>query len=1182
MKHRVCLHLLIGCCMLLGLLMLVSPVLWSQESKSTIAGTVTDPQGALVPAAKVEFKNLGTNLVSSTATTGAGVYSMTTLNPGQYDVTVSAAGFKSSVRSNIELRVGARMELDFRLEIGAVSETVEVTGQAPLLETGTASQGTVIGQSQITNLPVLNNNVFTLMRLTVGAVNTQGSTPDSTRPWDSDTLSNYNVTGSDGYSSEYLLEGSPNTNRGTKMGDKNASQISAVPPSDSVGEFKMQTNTYDAEFGRSGGGVVNISLRSGTNAFHGSLYEYWRNDILNANSVQNINQKKGRDPVRWNQPGGSLTGPIIKDKLFFMFSMEAIRQHIPSPAQLTVPTLAEREGDFSQTIGANGQPIKVYDSTTTTMAGPGQFVRTEFPGSKIPTQRMDPVALKLLQYIPKPNIIAPRGQANLLVSPNVVFNTYNTYVSRVDYTLSSKNSLYATFNHSDYHKTGGTQAFENIQASPSSETKQNDNAITLNFTSLLTTNFVSTSRVNFSRHTNNSLPYGFGFNPSSLGFPSSLVPQLPALTFPSITLQAGTVGGGGGPGGPGGPPGPPGPPGGGGGGGLIGSSGTTFYVDNTYTFGQTFSLVVAQHALKFGAEFRAMLNNNSSAEDPAVVSSSGSFTFNPGFTQANPNAYDGNSGDPTASFLLGYPSSGSVPTGSAYSYANRYIGLFLQDDWRVSNKLTLNLGLRWDYESPESERFNRVVTGFDTTTPYPLGNTTVRGGLKFGNSNNRYAYKKDLNNFQPRIGFAYRVSNKLVFRGGYGFESTPQSTFPASTGFSTTTSMVTQNPDFTPANILSNPFPAGLSSPTGNSLGLQTYLGRSLSVIYPDHIVPVQRNFTLGFQYELPFRSVISVTYAMLRQTERSIALSWDMNQIPSAQYFAMGPALQQQVTNPYAGLLPGTSFNGPMIQLGQLLRPYPQFDSINLSGVTNAKRWYDSMQAQFEKRLSQGLMVMWNYTFAKSIGQDQYLNGGHDAIDDLVKCIIPPDRTHVFNFAASYNLPFAANSKGITRQLLAGWNASTTISYQSGQPIGPLQGMTWTGADLIPANQTNQHWFNTCTLNQQGQRQNCASASEPVVWKLLGQFDRATMPSFLSQVRGKPTPLVAGVNLAVFKNFAVTERSKIEFRAEFFNLFNTPAWGGGFSGLDTNAGSPTFGQISMTSQANQPRVGQLALRFTF
>jgi hypothetical protein len=1142
---------------ILGVLLLLSlstVVVWGQESRATLAGTVTDPQGALVPGANVEAKNMQTNVVSTTVTSGAGVYSISALNPGQYEITVSAAGFKSSVQSNVELRVGARRQLDFKLEVGAVSETVEVTGEAPLLETGTASQGTVIAQAQISNLPVLNNNVMTLMKFTAGAVATGGLTTDTSTPWSSGALSNYNVNGSDGFNAEYMLDGAPNSNQ-EQLNWRGPNMISVVPPSDAVGEFKVQTNTYDAEYGRSGGGLVNVSLKSGTNEFHGSLYEIVRNDIFNANSSTNKSRLPtplDRPPVRWNQPGGSVTGPVIKDKLFFMFSYEAIRQRIPSPVNMVVPTLLEREGDFSKTLAPNGQPIKIYDPTTTVQDASGNYVRTEFTGSKVPTNRMDPVALNIRGYIPQPNMAnIPRGQPNLILSPNSVANTYNTYTTRVDYQMSSQNSLYATFNHDDYIQNGGTQGYEDPAASSRSETLRGNNAVNLNFTAVPTANFVSVSRVSFARHTTETTPYALGFDPASLGFPSSLVAQLPALSFPTITLGGGGAGG---------------PPG-----------GSPRTIDNTWSFGQTFSKVASKHALKFGGEFRVTLNN-----PIRVRSTSGSYSFSSGFTQANPlQQGDPFSGDATASFLLGYASGGSVPTGLAVSYANRYYALFLQDDWRVSNNLTLNMGFRWDVETPKTERFNRVVVGFDTTTEYPLStDVMLKGGLVYGSKYKRTAYDSDLNNFQPRIGFSFKVTDKLVIRGGYGISFTPTVEIPASTGYTATTSMVPMNPNFTPANVLSNPYPNGINVPTGDSLGLSTNLGQSVTYLYSDHATPKVQSISIGFQYELPFRTVANVSYASSRSSQ--ISVPKQQNGIPGAQWQAMGMSLADQVPNPYAGLLPGTPLNGPKITREQSLRPYPQFSGDG--GVGEEARsvgmsFYDALQIQFEKRLSKGLMVLFNYTWGKSLGQREYYNEAHDRPEDLTRSIIPPDRKYVFNLAASYNLPFAANTTGVTRALLYGWNASTTITWQSGQPIGPIVGTDWTGVDPTLENPTMQRYFNTCTLNQaNGQRQNCASASEPVAWLLLAPYKLKSTPVFYDVLRSPATPLKAGVNAAFFKQFLLTERYRIEFRADMFNLLNSAA----FTSLTGGPPFvPTFGQIANT-QTNEPRVGQISLKLTF
>jgi hypothetical protein len=1151
-----CLGLLFGICML-------AKVASSQESRATLTGTITDPQGAVLPGAKIDVKNAQTNVASSTVANSTGLYALPSLNPGVYDVTVSASSFKTAVQNNVNLQVGGRLELNFKLELGSISETVEVTGMTPMLETATASQGTVINQDAITSLPMLNNNVFTLMKLTVGAVNTGGITTSSSTPWAVGDLSNYNINGSDGFNAEYVLDGSPNTNRSRGTSSQDANIISSVPPADSIGEFKTQTTTYDAEYGRNSGGVINVSLKSGTNKLHGSLYEFFRNDVLNANKAENKAAKPiiDRPAVRWNQPGGSITGPVIKDKMFFMFSYEAIRQHVPSAQSLVVPTALERQGDFSQTLDPKGKPIKIYDPKTTHKDASGKWVRDLFPlkdpsnpgsGYVIPSDRLDKVAVNIMKYMPMPNLSGTaRGVNNLVVSPNMVVNTYNAIATRIDYTLNSKNNIYATFNHDDYHQTGGTEPFDLAAASRASETKRYDNSVTINFTSVISTNFISNSRINYGRNTSQAIPYAYGYDPTPLGFSSSLVSKLRELSFPSITLSGYA---------------------------SLGNTGKTSAISNTWTFGQTLSTVFRTHSVKYGLEFRQMLDNRTSPS-----SSFGSFSFNTLFTGSDSKNANTDSGDGVASFILGYAASGSVPINGDFAYAHRYWGLFVQDDWRISTRLTLNLGLRWDYESPSSERYNRLIAGFDTTTPYTLANSNIgfKGGLIFANSINRFGYEPDKNNIQPRFGLAYKITDKLVFRGGYGIQSSPQLELPPSTGYNATTTMVTSLDDgLTPTDVLSNPYPNGINLPTGSSLGLATYLGQNISYYSSNRETPLHQGFTAGIQYEFPFKMVLGVTYAGERMNHHQLMTAYYVNAIRTAQWVALGDSAGDQVANPYQGLLPGSTLNGPTISREQLLKPYPQFGTISETAATIGKRWYDAMQVQFEKRMSKGLMVMLNYTFGKSLGQLEYLNNGRDDPDQLTKSIIPPDRNHITNLAASYVLPFGANTAGVARQLLYGWNLSTTITYQSGQPLGPISSMDWTGAQVKIDNPTMARYFNTCNLDLSGKRQKCASDSEPIAWNILGTYGAKSIrknPTLLDQLRGPAVPFKAGVNLAFFKEFKITESSKLALRGEFFNLFNTPA----FTSLNTNPTRATFGTINFT-QSNESRQGQLSLRYIF
>jgi hypothetical protein len=1172
---------------------LIATGAWAQASMGTLTGTVTDPQGAVVPSAKVEAKNLETNSVATAVTSAAGVYTIPSLKPGQYQVTASAPGFKKYANNGVTLQVSDRLQLDFKLQVGAVSETVQVTGQAPLLETGTASMGTVIAEEQINNLPVLNGNVMTLMRMTVGFVNTQGSTADGTTPWSSGTLSNYNVNGSDGFNAEYKLDGSPNTNR-EGQGDRNANQLSIVPPSDSVGEFKTQTNTYDAENGRSSGGSISISLKSGTNKWHGTLYEYFRNTMFNANSVANKLTKTDRSPMHWNQPGGMISGPVIKDKLFFMFSTESDIQHISNPLSIEVPTALEKQGNFSEhqrTIydpnstdtntadacppgpPAPGQTCN-YGNRQTILAGPDNNYTID---PAYLQSHVSPVAQRILGYLPDPNLNAPFGQSNLNITPNMVFNLYHTYVGRLDYNINGKNTFFATYNHDNYHQTGGTQGFVPEVSNASKSYRYND-AVTLTLTSILKPNFIATSRIGYSRHVVKSVPYAWGYDPSNLG-----ISGLPALNFPSIAL---TYSAGGGPGGPGGPP-----PGGGGPGGgtsgLIGSSGTSATYNNVYSGGETFSKVVGAHSLKFGGEFRTMLDNYLTPS-----SSSGSFTFDSTFTQQNYQTGDNSSGDPTASLLLGVATSGSVPVNVALAYCDHYYGLFIQDDWRVMSKLTLNLGLRWDYESPETERHDRAAVGFDNWTPYMIGDYQAIGGLIYAKGGNRMSYPRDFTKIQPRFGMAYQITKDLVFRGGWGLQASPTSSFPSTGDYTATTTFIssvnnnlTPNPDVS----LSNPYPSGIAQPTGNSLGLLSYLGQSYSYYDSRHKTPTNHSFSAGFEYQLPFKMMISASYVGQRSSNHNVDSGFDANAIPWAQYEEWGKSgvLDQQVNNPFFNYVAvGSSLHTSTITNAQYLKPYPQFSGVTENGLNLAKRYYDGLQLQFEKRMSAGLMVMANYTWSKTQARDSYLNGGHDGINALFKQIIPSDRTKVYNIAASYNLPFFKHSNGIAKQTLGGWNASTTITYQSGQPVGQLMGMNWTGASLKPAHQSFNRWFNTCYTDTTGARVvgpgGCESDSETVAWNQLGPYDRKTTALFLGQVRSPATPLKAGINSSVYKDFPFLERYKATFRGEVYNLFNTPAYGGGFAGLGTNIGTPSFGTVTTTSAANEPRIFQFSLKLSF
>jgi hypothetical protein len=431
---------------------------FSQESRATIGGTITDPQGAVVPGAPIQVKNLDTNVVTNATTTDRGVYQVPALNPGMYTVTVTASGFKSLVRNNVELRVGDHVALDLQLEIGQASESVQVTGEAPMLETASASSGTVIDKTSVAALPMLGRNPFSLMQYAGGEVHTAvEAASGAERPFDNGGMDTYSINGGQRMTNEFLLDGSPNT---TTEGSS-PTNLGFVPPPDAVGEFKMQSNLYDAEFGRTGGGVVNVSLKSGTNEYHGAAYWYLRNDKLNANSVQSNAAGIPLSAFRWAQPGAQIQGPVIlpkiyngKNKSFFMYSIELVRSSVPRPSSLVVPTALQRQGDFSQTL-YNGKPIAIYDPLTTVQVSTGVYQRQAFPGSQLPASRINPIGAKLMSYYPMPNGVAARGLPNLTVAPNATTDAYNAHTFRFDQVVTTNNRFFFTFDRGNRHEMGG-------------------------------------------------------------------------------------------------------------------------------------------------------------------------------------------------------------------------------------------------------------------------------------------------------------------------------------------------------------------------------------------------------------------------------------------------------------------------------------------------------------------------------------------------------------------------------------------------------------------------------------------------------------------------------------------------------------------------------------------------------
>jgi len=1130
---------------------------FAQEFRAELTGIVHDTQGGVVPKVLIEATDLATNEVSHVLTNDAGYYSLPMLPIGTYRITATLAGFKKAVREHVELRVGEHIQQDFQLEVGALAERIVVTAETELLQTVASDKGQVVTEENVHDLPSVGRNPFLLATIAPGTQFDIGANAESrsVRPFDAgnniaETLS---INGGRLGVSDLLLDGVPDTGTETTT----PTNMGFVPNPDATQEFRIQTSNYDAQYGRTAGGTVSVSLKSGTNHLHGVAYYYNRNDALAANTLDanRIGAKKAE--FKWNQPGFELDGPIViphvyngRNKTFFMYSYEIIRDKIPSPLTTTVPIPDQLAGNFGTTLQSNGQPITIYDPLSTVQTGSSSYTRTAFPGDRIPTSEMNPVALKIASYIPPPNTGTPGTLSyqtnNLVISPNARTDAYDAHIFRVDQVINDKERFFSRFVRGNRTEENPTNGFAVAAASP----QYNDGRLSqdgnFDLTSTLSPTLLLTSRVAYFRHDLWINLYSSGFDPTQLGFPASLAAEVPPY-FPSIAISGDYTFGAG------------------------RSFGNQLSFSSSWAWSEIANKNIGRHSLKFGGEFRSILDNINSP-----TSSFGQFAFTATFTQANPLSASAANGNSVASFLLGYPNSGSVPVNAALAYGYHYYGTFVQDDWRVARKLTLSMGLRWDYESPVTERNNQMNAGFDPTAASPLQvpGYNLTGGLLFTSPSNHMPYQRDLNNVQPRAGLAWQITPKTVLRTGYGLSYLATFTPAYNQGFSTSTPYVaTQGGTvFLSGNSLSNPYPSGILQPTGSSLGLATFLGQSINFVDLDRVIPKVHQFSLGIQRELGWRTVMEVSYVGSRS--HSLDVSQQIDDVTLAQLQQYGATLTGSKPNPFVGLLPGTGINGATTTLQQLLRPYPQFTGITEYNIPIGESWYNAMQVGINKRLSQGLNFQVSYTWSKWMDAISYLNN-QDLITTRPEATLDPqDATHRVILSGNWALPIFKNAHGFLGVLLKGWQANGIFTRESGFPLGAPSGYYSSGISPALADSTDTRFFNTCTLTTTGVRQNCASADEPVAWIQQPPDTIRTLSREISSIR---TPKIPNVDCSLFKAFALRENLRMQFRAEAFNATNSPQLGT----PSTSLTSATAGLVN-PSQTNDPRAIQLALKLMF
>lgn len=1139
-------------------LLFPSAVLQAQTSYGSVLGTVTDPTRASIPGAVVALTNMGTAERRTLVADSSGNYQFVNLIPGNYRLDVETRGFKRYVREPIRVEVGASARIDVFMEVGEVAEVLTVSAETPLLQTQTATIGQTVEGRIVQDIPLNGRNPFNLIALAPGVVpqgstsgsplgNQAGGTYTNNTGW-----GNYQIGGGMGNQSAFYLDGVP-------INTVNANSPGLVPVQDAIQEFRVDTNAVSPEFGRFSGGVINMATKSGTNAFHGTAYEYLRNKVLNANDFFNNRSGVKRNAFTQNQYGASLAGPVVRNKAFFFFSWENFGLRNGRPTLVTVPTAAMKAGDFT------GLP-PIYDPYTTcglqglAACPEGQPTRTQFPGNRIPLSRIDPTARVLMSVWGEPNL---PGNVNNFAGNTSLGGNQKQYTSRGDYSLREKHRLFGRFTYWDGNslpsdpfqkKFGGLTSLFGARDAVAGDT------YTLNPTTVLD------FRAGYLRALHAFRPQQTGTDLSQYGPAwAALANQvtLPVAPLPAVT-------------------------------GFAGFSGVYIQsVSNQYFLSGSATKIVGRHSLKFGGEARrwdwGFVQSNTAA---------GSFTFNNLFTSSNPLS-PGNTGYAFASYLLGTPASGSLAGAAKVMQQLYYQGYYVSDTFRLTNKLTLNLGVRLDVVGSFAERYDRIAV-WNRDAADPLGQRAglnLKGQLAFVNSP-AYPEKHQLGGSKPfgapRVGIAWTAAKDTVIRTGYGLSwVSPEqinyslAPFQSAVNAATTTMSTSANGGLTPLDTLSNPFPGGLIQPLNSNQSLSRFEGQSFNAPVPGQPYTSVQQWNFQVQRQIAPGLSIDAGYAGSKATHLAFSVL-QMNQLPN-QYLGLGSALLTPVANPFYGILPASAgtLALPTVTTAQLLRPYPQFQNVGDSAPQRGDSTYHGYQMRVVKRFASGGTVQGSYTWSKLISDtdtlSSWLEAGHavGGVQDpsnlrLEKSLASFNAAHRLVVSYVYDLPFGkgmhylGSVHGIADKVLSGWGIAGVSTFQSGLPL----------AMTTASNLTN-------SLGG-GSRPNVISSNKGIEGsaqsRLNGWFNTAAFaqpPAFTfgSESRTDPVLRAAGIanwDFTVVKRTRLTEEANLEFRTEFINLFNRVQ----FADPGTSLGNPQFGIV--TSAMNLPRLVQLGLRLSF
>jgi hypothetical protein len=1082
--------------------------------QASISGQVTDSSGAALAGAKVIATNIATNVSTVATTNASGEYLFPDLEVGEYTVTVEHDGFRHYRENKVVLDTGQNFPLNVKMELGTVSETVTVSASAATLDDNNSVITQTFEPAELNDIPLGDRRTMNLINLMAGAVFIG---------YDAGAKPNFSLAGGRTQSQMLWIDGGSAQNMRLGVG-----QMDVDPPVETVEEVKILSNNYAAEYGASAGGVVLETTKSGTNAYHGSAYEFLRNDVIDAPGyfAPIVNGAKTIPELRYNIFGTTIGGPVRHNKTFFFFGYEGRRLGVGSNLTMTVPTLLQRAGDFSQTKTAAGAVIAIYDPYSTQLVN-GKNTRTQFPGNVIPQSEMDPVAVKALNYWPLPNR-APTtiAGANNFEDNTIVWTNSNYYTGKVDHVFSEKDRLTGRYIFNEDIPTAHGPYGPSDAADPTSETKAKQQYVYVDEIHVLDSATVNDLRFNYGYRIAPAKTNGVGSNSvQALGLPG-----VSNNAFPQFVVNSGYT--------------------------TIGSASQErdqFPIQNLQ-FVDTFSKIVGRHAFKFGFEAR-----KSSNYETDLFTASGSFTFATTPT-GNPS---GGSGDGLASLLAGYPTAfAEAQTQPTNRYSWYYAG-FAQDDFKVTHNLTLNLGVRWEMDTPMIDVNNRM-NGFNPKAINPVSNTP--GVVTFmglnGVPSNPWGY--DWKNFGPRFGFAWKPDfmSKLVVRGGYGiFYAHPFDTGqPASAnlGFSTSMSLTTPDNGITPVFILKNgPPPLTSSVALNSSYGAVPYGGSpTTAVTYfdPSRVSGYSQQSNLSVQYQVSSSMIVELS-----------ALTNIGHKLPNTNL-------------PIDQILPSVLSTGCTTQI---CRPYSQFSNVTILSPDIGDSRYVGGFLRLTKRFSQGLNLNASYTRAtfldnsfeagSTVGSDtnaQAYSNQYNRRADWGPS--PNDIRNRFSGSGVYELPFGPGrqwfSHGVMGNVLGAWTLGMVVTLQSGAPFTVTDNTNNCDCDSAGAQRPN-------ILGPPQLPANKRSVNE---WFNINEFGQPTIYTFGDEGRGAMrAPGLSDMDLSLSRNFLLREGMTFQFRGEAFNVTN-----------HTNLSAPAkvFGaaDFATITAAGPARILQVGMKLRF